>query len=202
MFKTDGFEQELLQNMHENMLAKKAEDTHGLSKIVKAVSYLDQAKKILKEASLTNEANELSELIKSFAQEAVMPEYTSLDKSWLQDSKKTLEQWRGEPVYVGEDGKKFIINPGSLTKVLVPTSSHKNKFGLSSQDVERVQLSLNKIIENFNGDKPSKLIPDQKWGELTDKAFSWYDKTTHNAPMQSLKALLDATQKNETASKL
>ena len=187
--------------MEKSMKSNDLENKYGLNKLAKAIDCLNSAAEIFENSNMTKEADQIIEFINVVAQ-AIMPEYTTIPKTNVSDVRET---WRNHEVKVDNNGKKYIIN-GNLMQVYLPdnmqinNSVSRNRFGLSPSDVERTQLALNKVINDFQGSKPEKLIPDQKWGPSTEAAFSWYDKNTHKAPLQSLKALLDGTSATETIS--
>ncbi len=204
MFKIGSFEAELQQSMEQNLGSMAVENTYGFSKLAKAVGYLSEAAAIFKKAEMDSEAIELYNIVKKFAEyelSNVPADPNAYDSNHPPVATKN-ETWKGQLVKVNpQNNKKFIVNPLSFKMEYLPENnvSNKNKFGLSNEDVERVQLSLNKVIKNYQGTKPQPLIPDQKWGPATEAAFNWYDKNTHNSALQSLKALLDNTSKQETA---
>ena len=202
MFKTDSFATELYESMEKNLLVKQAEEAHGFNKIAKAVDFLNEAAELFDKAGMASESYEVTEVINSFAQ-AIMPSFTTMPDNW-----KNVEQdntmWEGKPVMVNSDGMKYVMT-GNMTERILPAhlqnknnEKSRNRFNLSNQDVEKVQLSLNKVIDKYQGSKPGSLVPDQKWGEQTNKAFDWYNSVTFNSPMQSLKALLSGTTNQET----
>lgn len=209
MFKIDSFEAELYESMSKNLLTKQAEEKHNFNKIAKAVDYLNNAAELFEKAGMDEESYEVLSVLNSVAQ-AAMPAFTTMPANWEtsqqpESSKIYPSTWKGVPVRLNEKGEKYIIHPGLLQQIKLPpelqkATPSKNKYNLAEQDIERVQLGLNKIIKDYTGQKPQTLLPDQKWGPLTEAAFNWYDKLTHNSPIQSLKALLNNTGKNETIS--
>ena len=197
MFKINCSADEIYQSMEKSIASNNLENKYGFNKLARAIDYLNSAAEIFENSNMASEADEIVDLMLSFAQ-SVTPEFTTIPEG------NSGQSWKGQQVQIDPNsGKKFIITP-NLTKRYLPAemqpgaSKSKNKFGLSESDVERVQLALNKVIKDYIPTKPQTIVPDQKWGQATEAAFSWYDKNTHNSPMQSIKALLDSTGKKET----
>lgn len=63
LFDQSNFVDELYHSMEKKLVAKQVEDTHGLKKIAKAVDYLYAAASIFDQAGLTNEAEEITEVL-------------------------------------------------------------------------------------------------------------------------------------------
>lgn len=67
MFKNASCDNELMESMGKNLIAKSVEETHKFSKIAQAIEYLGAAADIFDEANMSEEAAELTEILESLA---------------------------------------------------------------------------------------------------------------------------------------
>jgi hypothetical protein len=70
MFKFGSFEDEIYRSMERTLVdSQQVENTHGLSKLAKAVDYLNSAASIFEKAGMDEEAEEVTEILQRLAQE-------------------------------------------------------------------------------------------------------------------------------------
>lgn len=67
MFKIGSFSDELYKSMGQNLTSNHLEDKHGFSKLAKAADFLNSAATIFEQAGMTAEAEEVTEVLKSLA---------------------------------------------------------------------------------------------------------------------------------------
>lgn len=67
LYKKATFEDEIYRSMEKQLVASQVEETHGLKKLAKAADYLHAAASIFDDAGLTEEAAEITEVLKELA---------------------------------------------------------------------------------------------------------------------------------------
>ena len=67
MFKKANFEDEIYRSMEKQLISNKVEDKHGFSRIAKAVEYLGAAAEIFDQAGMTDEAEEITQVLEELA---------------------------------------------------------------------------------------------------------------------------------------
>jgi hypothetical protein len=69
MFKKSSFEDEIYHSMEKQLVAKQVEDKHGFSKLAQAADYLNAAAEIFDQAGMTEQADEVTEVLQGLAQQ-------------------------------------------------------------------------------------------------------------------------------------
>lgn len=69
MFKTGSFGDEIYHSMEKQLVSNQLEDKHGFNKLSKAANYLHAAAEIFEQAGMREEADEITEVLRSFAQD-------------------------------------------------------------------------------------------------------------------------------------
>lgn len=67
MFKTASFEDELYRSMEKTLTANQSEQKTGLKRIAQATAYLNAAAELFSQAGLTEEAEEVAEVLEGLA---------------------------------------------------------------------------------------------------------------------------------------
>lgn len=63
MFKQQGFEDEIIRSMENSLVKNQTENTYGLSKLAKAVDYLNDAAAIFEHAGMFEEAIQITDVL-------------------------------------------------------------------------------------------------------------------------------------------
>lgn len=63
MFKNSGFEDEIYRSMEKQLVSNQVEDKHGFKRIAQAADYLKAAADIFDQAGMTNEADEITQVL-------------------------------------------------------------------------------------------------------------------------------------------
>lgn len=69
MFKNGSFEEELFQSMEKNLVSNQLETKHSFNKLAKAADFLYTAATIFEKAGMHKEADQITEVLKSLAEE-------------------------------------------------------------------------------------------------------------------------------------
>jgi hypothetical protein len=69
LFKQANFEDELFRSMEKTLVKSQVENTHGLSKLAKAVDYLNDAAAIFERAGMLEEAALITEVLRGLAKD-------------------------------------------------------------------------------------------------------------------------------------
>lgn len=69
MFKQAGFEDEIYRSMETGLVKNQTENTHGLSKLAKAVDYLNDVAAIFERAGMAAEAAQIVEILQALAED-------------------------------------------------------------------------------------------------------------------------------------
>lgn len=67
MFKQASFEDEIYRSMEKQLVSNQVEEKHGFKRIAQAVDYLRAAADIFDQAGMTNEAEELTQVLAELA---------------------------------------------------------------------------------------------------------------------------------------
>ena len=68
MFK-HSFKDEIFRSMEKTLVSSQVENTHGLSKLAKAVDYLNDAAAIFERAGMVAEATQIAEVIQALTED-------------------------------------------------------------------------------------------------------------------------------------
>lgn len=69
MFKTGSFGDEIYHSMEKQLVSNQLEDKHGFNKLSKAANYLHAAAEIFEQAGMSEQAEEITEVLQGLAQE-------------------------------------------------------------------------------------------------------------------------------------
>ena len=67
MFKTASFEDELYRSMEKTLVSNQDESKHGFKRLAQAVDYLNAAAEIFDQAGMTEQAEEITEVLQGLA---------------------------------------------------------------------------------------------------------------------------------------
>lgn len=67
MFKQSSFEDEIYRSMEKSLVKNQTENTHGFNKLAKAIDLLNTAAQIFEEACMTDEADDVSNILEDLA---------------------------------------------------------------------------------------------------------------------------------------
>jgi hypothetical protein len=69
MFKQGSYEDEIFRSMEKTLVDSQVENTHGLSKLAKAVDYLNDAAAIFERAGMLEEAAQITEVLQGLTKD-------------------------------------------------------------------------------------------------------------------------------------
>lgn len=69
MFKQGSYEDEIFRSMEKTLVDSQVENTHGLSKLAKAVDYLNDAAAIFERAGMLEEATQITEVLQGLTKD-------------------------------------------------------------------------------------------------------------------------------------
>jgi ATP-dependent protease HslVU (ClpYQ) ATPase subunit len=69
MFKSSNFENELYRSMEKQLASNQLEDKYGFNKLAKVADYLHAAAEIFEQAGMTEQAEEITEVLQGLAQQ-------------------------------------------------------------------------------------------------------------------------------------
>lgn len=69
MFKSSSFEDEIYRSMEKQLVSSQLEETHGFNKLAKAADYLNAAAEIFEQAGMSEQAEEITEVLQGLAQQ-------------------------------------------------------------------------------------------------------------------------------------
>jgi len=67
MYKAGSFEEEIRQSMEKTLVANQVEKNHGFKRLAQAADYLNAAAEIFEQAGMTEQAEEITEVLQGLA---------------------------------------------------------------------------------------------------------------------------------------
>lgn len=68
MFKSASFENEIYQSMEKSLVANQTESKHGFKRLAQAADYLNAAAEIFDQAGMTEQSEEITEVLQGLVQ--------------------------------------------------------------------------------------------------------------------------------------
>ena len=90
MFKCGSTEKELMQEMEKHLITKQAEDQRGFNKLATALDYLSAAANIFDKSGMHKEAEDITNILQSFADKNSFEEESGFDISDLFNTVKSV----------------------------------------------------------------------------------------------------------------
>lgn len=69
MFKQASFENEIYRSMEKNLVSNQVEDKYGFKRLAQAADYLNAAAEIFEQAGMSEQAEEITEVLRGLAQQ-------------------------------------------------------------------------------------------------------------------------------------
>jgi hypothetical protein len=69
MFKTASFEEEIYRSMEKKLVSNQLEEKHGFTRLAQAADYLNAAAEIFDQAGMTEQSEEVTEVLQGLAQQ-------------------------------------------------------------------------------------------------------------------------------------
>jgi hypothetical protein len=161
MFKISSFEQELMNEMSKQLVANQAENQHSFNKIAKAADYLNAAAEILDDTGLHAQAEVVTELLESLAE----------DDSAVTEILDTPVE--GIPKHMVETVNGVeIVSIENLKKMLSDQMKHLNKIQLNELE-EFFHSELQKLGVSPIGENEVEVF-EAEGGRPHEESFSSY----------------------------
>ena len=170
MFKISSFEQELMNEMSKQLVANQAENQHSFNKIAKAADYLNAAAEILDDTGLHAQAEVVTELLESLAEDdSAVTEI--LDTPVEGIPKHMVETVNGVEIVSIENLKKMLsdqmkyLNKIQLKELEKFFHSELRKLGVSpigEKEVEVFEAEVGESDSNHLKNNKNKLVSNLK----------------------------------------